>query len=208
MKLLPELKAAYRFSVKGVVAKLSLIMSVISCVRLVVDIFNISLLSFFSWLIRFYEAIFHNSLHPIFKLVPSVSPTYVKDVTILYFLIGFIFQKVVFIQISINYHNPGIMLHDFKNSKLLYFWKASIELIKVAVFWPIYLKKSFKTPYLVVSRGSRGLTAIHFTASGQPKGEPYAYLGDSRLMMLIRLTAIIIGTLLVLAFNFVLMKYS
>ncbi len=202
MSLLPELRAAYRFSVKGVVAKLTLILSVVSCVRLAVDIFRISLLGFFTKLIRLYQVILHTSLHPIFKLLPSVSPSYVKDIAILYFLIGFIFQKVVFIQINIHYHNPEIILHDFKNSKLLYLCKASIELIKVVLFWPIYMKKSFKTPYLVVSRGSHGLTAIHFTASGQEKNEPYAYLGDSRLMMLIRLTAIIVGTLLVLAFNF------
>ncbi len=202
MKLLTELKAAYRFSIKGVVAKLTLIISVMSCVRLVADIFHISLLFFFYKLIHLYQSIFHTSLDPLFKLLPSVSPTYVKDIAILYFLIGFIFQKVVFIQVSINYHNPVIMLHDFKNSKLLYLCKASIELIKVLVFWPMYMMKSFKTPFLVVSRGSQGRTAIHFSPSGQPKGEPFAYLGDSRLMMLIRLTAIIVGTLLVLAFNF------
>ncbi len=195
MKLLPELKAAYRFSIKGVVAKLTLIMSVMSCVRLAVDIFHISLLVHFWKLTHLYQAIFHASLAPVFKLLPSVPPAYVKDSAILYFLIGFIFQKVVFVQIKMNYHNPGMILHDFKDSKLLYLCKASLELIKVLVFWPIYMQKSFRTPFLVVSHGSQGRTVIRFTASGEVNGEPFAYLGDSRLMMLIRLAAIIFGTL-------------
>ena len=116
MKLLAELKAAYRFSIRGVSARITLIMSVMSCVRLTADIYHIYLPFFFSKLIHFNQAIFHPSLSPIFKLLPLLSPSYVKDAAILYFLIGFIFQKVVFIQLSINYHNPGIMLHEFKTA--------------------------------------------------------------------------------------------
>ena len=203
MKLLRELKAAYRFSLKGLVAKITLIMSVISCVRLVVDIFHISLLVFFSRFVHLYQVIFHTSLAPLFKLLPSDNPPYVKDIAILYFLIGFIFQKVVYIQIKFNYRNPGIILNDYKNSKFLYFCRASVELIKVLMVWPIYLEKTFRTPFLVLSRSSQGRTVIHFSDSSGVEGTSFAYLGDSRLMLLIRLASIIVGTLIVIAFSFV-----
>ena len=202
MKLLPELKAAYRFSVKGFVAKLTLIMSILSCVRLVTDVFQLPSTVFFSKLLHLYQVIFHTSIDAILKWLPFSIPPFVKDIAILYFLIGFIFQKVVFIQVFINYHNPWIISHEFKNSKLLYFCRAAKDMLSAAVFWPIYLKKTFKMPFLVIREGVHGPSALHFSAAVHADSKAYAYLGDSRLMMLIRLTAIIVGTLLVLAFNF------
>jgi len=202
MNLLPELKAAYRFSIKGAVAKITLIMSIVTCVRLVTDMLRLPLLGFFSNLLHVYQVIFHTSMDMILTWLPFTIPPYVKDIVILFFLIGFIYQKVVFIQVLVNYHNPWIISHNYRNSKILYFLRASADLLKTVVFWPAYLKKAFKQPFLVVSYGERGPSALHFTSSRHAEGESFAYLGDSRLMMLLRLVTIIAGAFIVIVFNY------
>jgi hypothetical protein len=202
MNLLQELKTAYRFSIKGIIAKITLVLSVASCVRLAIDIFHISLHVHLSKLLYLYQAIFHNSLDRLFNWLPVTIPPYSKDIALLYFLIGFTYQKVVFVQFYLNYHNPWIISNNFRNSRLLYFCKASLELAKAVVFWPTYMKKTFTMPFLVVSRGEHELSSIQYSNSSQVEGKSYAYLGDSRLMMLIRLAAIIAASLLVIILNY------
>lgn len=204
MELLPELKTAYRFSMKGVVAKITLIMAIVSSVRLVTDVFRLPLPGFLSKLMYFYEVIFHTVIDAALKWLPFVIPPKVKDIAILYFLVGFIFQKVVFAKVVINYHNPRIILHDYKNSKILYFCGATLNLLMAVVFWPVYMTKMLHKPFLVVTHGSGGRpSALHFSATGRVDSEAYAYLGDSRLMMLLRLAIIIVGVLVVISISFV-----
>ncbi len=62
--------------------------------------------------------------------------------------------------------------------------------------------KTFKQPFLVVSPGVHGPSALHFTSTRHLEGKSYAYLGDSRLIMLLRLVTIIVGALIMIVFNY------
>lgn len=205
MKLSPELKEAYNFSIKGTVAKITLVMAILSCVRLAIDIHQLPMAKLLEYILKTYKVVFHTCFDVIFFWAPfSISPL-AKDILILYFLFGFVRQKVVLIQLQFNYRHPWIILHNYKNSKVRYMLYAVSRALKAATLWPIYLKDAFAHPFLVVAHGAHGPSGLDFQRNRpdvNAQRPSYSYYGDARLMMVIRLVATLTGAAVVLAFNY------
>lgn len=205
MELSPELKEAYNFSIKGTVAKITLAMAVLSCVRLAIDIHQLPMVKFLENVLKTYKVVFHTCFDVIFFWVPFFIPSVAKDALILYFLFGFVHQRVVLIQLQFNYRHPWIIPNYYKNSKIRYMLYAALRALKAATLWPIYLKDAVTRPFLVVVLGPHGPSGLDFQGNRpnlNAQRPSYLYYGDARLMMVIRLVVTLTGAAIVLAFNY------
>jgi hypothetical protein len=83
MKLSPELKEAYNFSINGTVAKITLAMAILSCVRLAIDIHQLPMTKLLENILKTYKIVFHTCFDVIFFWVPLSIPPLAKDALIL-----------------------------------------------------------------------------------------------------------------------------
>lgn len=184
-------------------AKLTLIMSMVSLVRFFIDIFQLSMTEVLANIIHSYQVVFHTCFDLLFFWVPFILPAYLKDVTIFYFLLGFVYQKVIFRKVYFNYKHPWIIQHNYNNSRAIYIAKESLTILKSILLWPNQVPVLFRNPYLIVAYGAHGPSGLCFSRE-KPDLEKFRgrYYGDGRLMMLIRLLSIAIGIAIVLIFNY------
>lgn len=198
-----DLKKAYDFSIKGVVAKLTLGMSALSTVRFFVDVYRLPLHAIVANVLKTYQVVFHTCVDVLLIWMPYKLPTWGKDVLVFYTLFAFIHFRVIYRQAEFNYRHPWIIRHNYKNSKALFVLKNGLKLLKASLLWPIKLPALISKPYLVVGLGTHGPSALHFS-NNRPTESRWqgSYFGDARIMMLMRLSAIIAGALVVMLFNY------
>lgn len=198
-----DLARAYDFSIKGIVAKVTLLMSILSTVRFFVDVYRLPLNTLVANILKTYQVVFHTCVDVLLIWLPYRLPSWGKDLLIFYLLFAFIYHRVLFRQILFNYRHPWIIRHNFKNSKVLFVLKAGSKLVVDTLIWPFKLWTLLSTPYLVVAGGGHGPSALYFSKDRPIEGRWQGlYLGDARIMMLIRITAIIAGSLIVMMFNY------
>jgi len=199
-----ELQKAYDFSVGSSVAKLTLLMSTLSLFRIVVDFFQLSLITFLGNIVHVYKVIFHTCFDIVFFWIPFLIyiPNYIKDTVILYILMAFVYQKIHYMHFEFNYKHPWIILHNYNNSKFRYIILSSITLLKYTVLWPLYIPATIKKPYLVVSHGAHGPSSLSFIATPVSNNFRGLYFGDARLIMLLRLFMILTGCFFVVVINY------
>lgn len=198
-----DFQKAYDFSIKGVVAKITLAMSILSVVRFAVDIHRLHLHALLANILKTYQVVFHTCVDVLLIWLPFRLAPWGKDIFIFYSLFAFIFLRVLLRQAQFNYRHPWIIQHNFRNSRTRFFAKTGWDLLKAVILWPLGVPKLFSTPYLVVGSGSHGPSSLYFSKDRPIEGKWRGlYFGDARLMMLIRLAAIVLGALLVLLFNY------
>lgn len=184
-------------------AKITLLMSVVSLVRFSIDVFSLPMTQLINNIIKTYKVVFHTCFDLIFAWVPFSIPDAAKDLLIFYFLFGFIYQKIIFNKLYFDYKHPWIILHNYNNSKIKYFAKSFLLAIKAVFLWPIELPTLLHKPYLIVFYGAHGPSALSFTHQ-KPDLTSFRgmYYGDGRIMMLFRLASILLGAAGILVLNY------
>jgi hypothetical protein len=199
---LKDFKKAYDFSVKGVIAKITLAMSILSVTRFTVDVFRLPLNALLSNLLKTYQVVFHTCVDVLLIWLPYRLPPWGKDIFIFYSLLAFIFLRVLLQQARFNFKHPWIIQHNYKNSKTKFLLITGWKVLKATMLWPLHLPKIFSTPYLVVG-GGHGPSALYFSKDRPVEGRWMGYyFGDARIMMLVRLGIIIFGAMIVMLYNY------
>jgi len=200
---LKDLRQAYDFSIKGIVAKITLAMSTLSVVRFIVDIHSLPVTALLKNILKTYQVVFHTCFDIIFIWLPFEFPSWGKDVFIFYSLFAFIFLRILMRQAQGNYRHPWIILHNFKNSKARFFVLTGWAMLKAVLLWPLKIPSLASKPYLVVAGGGHGPSELYFSNKRPIEGVWQGqYFGDARLMMLVRLAGTLIAALIVLLWNY------
>ncbi|WP_233834546.1 hypothetical protein [Paraburkholderia sp. ZP32-5] len=198
-----DLRKSYEFSVKGTTAKITLVMSILSVVRLIVDLRRLPLSALLANILKTYQVVFHTCVDVLLFWLPYRLPPWGKDLLIFYSLLAFVFLRVLLRQAQFNYRHPWIILHNYGNSRMKFFVKTGWHLFKTTLLWPVQVLKICSSPYLVVANGGHGPSALYFSKTRPVEGTWQGlYFGDARIMMLVRLTAIVLGAFVVIAFNY------
>jgi len=198
----PELKKAYDFAIKGVVAKISLVMAILSSVRFIVDVWQLPLVRLLANILKTYQVVFHTCVDVLLIWFPYKLPAWGKDVFILYFTLAFVVARVVYRQAEIDFKHPWIVLHNFRNSKRRY-WLAQVPRLAKAIFvWPMDAWRLLRKPFLVVPSGGHGPGALSLYKHRPGGNFVHLYMGNARLMMALRLMSIIGGAAVVMLFNY------
>lgn len=198
----PELKKAYDFAVRGTAAKITLVMAILSSVRLIVDVYELPLAKLLANILKTYQVVFHTCVDILLIWLPYKLPGWGKDILILYFTLAFVVARVVYRQAEIDFRHPWIVLHNFRNSRRRY-WLAQAPTVAKAIFiWPVDAWRLFRKPFLIVPNGAHGPGSLCFYQDRPARSFSHQYIGDARLMMAIRLISIMGGAALVILCNY------
>jgi hypothetical protein len=197
-----DLKKAYDFAVKGTVAKITLVMAILSSVRLILDVYELPLAKLLANILKTYQVVFHTCVDILLIWLPYKLPGWGKDLLILYFTLAFIVARVVYRQAEIDFLHPWIVLHNFRNSSRRYWLAQAPRLAKAIFAWPLDAWRLARKPFLIIPHGAHGPGSLCFYPARPARSFSHQYMGDARLMMIIRLISIIGGAALVMLFNY------
>jgi hypothetical protein len=196
--------SAYDFALAGPIAKITLATSILSLVRLCVDIWTLPQSQVLAQVLAAYRSVFHAPLDILMSLLPLhfTIPPVAKDALLLYVFFGFLYQRVVWRQIRFNYHHPWFIKHRSRDRKSVFVLQSAVLLLDAALLWPIRLPALVQNPHLVVGHGSHGPSALTFSARRPGTHEAATYFGDARFIMGIRLVGTLAGVAIVVAANY------
>lgn len=196
------MKANYEFAFGGVYSKVTLVLTSFSACRLAFDFFQISPLSWIERLLTVYRSLFH----PVFELALSwlpinPSPALIDGI-IVYLTLGFIVVRVVWMQVIGEYQHPWILKHNYNNSRLLFWMRKILILIRALFLWPIEFMRYLSRPHLVTAYGAHGPSKLETQRLRPDPNWAGHYHGNAILIMLIRLGVIVSVVLLAVAANY------
>ena len=117
-------------------------------------------------------------------------------------MLAFVVVRVRYKQAEINFRHPWIVQHNYRNSAKRYWLSQIPSLANAALLWPVHAWRLVRRPFLVIPSGSHGPGALQMDRTRPQRESWHAYIGDARLIMLVRLGAIICGAALVMLFNY------
>ena len=197
-----ELQKAYDFSIKGIIAKITLAMAILSSIRFLVDVYQLNAARVLANILKTYQVVFHTCVDVLLIWLPYTLPAWGKDVLILYLMLAFVVMRVRYRQAEINSRHPWLVRHNFRNSARRYWLSQVPGLVNAALLWPFHAWRLVRKPFLVIPSGSHGPGALYLDRTRPQKEGWHGYLGDARLIMLVRLGAIICGAAVVMLFNY------
>lgn len=151
-----ELLKAYNFSIKGVIAKITLAMSILSSIRFVVDVYALTPARLLANVLKTYQIVFHTCVDVLLTWLPYRLPAWGKDVLIFYSMLAFVVLRVRYQQAQIDFRHPWIVQHNFRNSAGRYWLSQLPALAMAALIWPVHAWRLIRRPFLVIPSGSHG----------------------------------------------------
>ena len=197
-----DFQKAKQFAFGGPAAKLTAATSALSVARLIVDAFTLPFSTLITNVFNVYRAVFHKPFDLLFGWLHWTIPPWAKDALILYVILGFVYQRVVWQKLRFDFLHPWVVQHNFKNSRFRYRVYAAGQMLKACLLWPLMIPETFKRPYLVVYSGAHGPSSMQYSPSKPGEQMRAHYCGDSRLIMLLRLASAIVGAAIIIALNY------
>ncbi|WP_137181181.1 hypothetical protein [Roseomonas sp. AR75] len=195
---------SYRAGIGGAYAWIGIAMGAVSTAKLVLDLASLPLATVVAGLFRTYAVVFHTIFDVVFFWLPFAVPGWAKDLVIAYVIVGGAAQKAELVTVLADWRHPWIVLHLYRNSRLLFWLRAGARLAFATLAWPVWLWLHRGRPYLVMGLGSHGPGRVAYTKRPPRRTEhgQEIYFGDVRLIILIRLLSILVGAAAILVANY------
>ena len=177
-------------------------MSILSSVRFFVDVYQLPLSKLIANILKTYQVVFHTCVDVLLIWLPYKLPPWGKDLLIFYSLFAFIYLRVLSIQPTTAIPGSCCITTRTANCYMYSEWGSDhhshshlARPYSNAIFSAIFHH----------SRGGHGPSQLYFSKDRPIEGLWRGiYFGDARIMMALRLAAIVLGSLVVMLFNYAL----
>lgn len=182
------------------VALIGILMGACSIVRMAVDAFHLPLTKIVRNVIKTYVVVFHTMFDVIFIWLPFKVPSSVKDLVILYVVLGSSTASGEFVTVLADLRHPWLLKSNYRESKVRFWTSAAKRLLGASIGWPLWLWRHRARPHLAYGLGGHGPSRATFCR--EAPGPKYAYICDVRLVIATRLICIFVAAAVIIVLNY------
>ena len=195
-------KASWQIAAGNYVAFIATLMASLSFIRVIIDIYQLSISVFLTNVLKTYVVVFHTMFNVAFFWLPLAVPPTVKDGVISYLLLGSATCAAEWVAVQADLRHPWLIMHNFKSSKPRFWLFGILRLFLATVGWPLWVWQHHNAPHLVWPLGAHGPGRARFMSTITAGDRSIAYICDARLVIIFRLACILASAATILVFNY------